>query len=213
VMAEYYFKNIGLLSGGVFYKDIDDIIFTDRSFSIINGTNYLVSEPKNLDKASLFGFEAGINKRFDFLKRFWSGFGVEFNYTYVNSETKVPRLSGTTTVLDKTSLPNQSKNLYNAILFYERKGVTVRLAGNYRGASVETINVNLGPNYYVWTDKNFTLDASATVSIAKKVKVFVELNNLTNEPLRTYMGDKRRPVMTEWYSQRGQAGIRWDIIK
>lgn len=213
VMGEYYFKNIGLISGGVFYKQIDNVIFTDRYLTTINGTNFLIAEPKNLKKSSLAGFEAGINKRLDFLKGFWSGFGVEFNYTYIHSEVDVPRLVGTTTVIDKTSLPNQSKNLFNAILFYERNGFMVRLAGNHRGASVETINQQLGPDYYTWTDKNFTVDASSTITLNKRIKLFVELNNLTNEPLRTYMGDVRRPQMVEWYSQRGQAGIRWDIIK
>jgi len=43
--------------------------------------------------------------------------------------------------------------------------------------------------------------------------VFAELNNLNNAPLKYYLGDPHRPTQVEWYSQRGQAGIRWDIIK
>ncbi len=219
LMGEYYFKNLGLISGGVFYKDITDVIFTNRTFYTQDGDNYIMSRADNLSRASLYGFELGINKRFDFLNGFWSGFGVELNYTNINSETEVDRLvanatgTGFTTVKDKTSLPNQSKDLFNAILFYERGGIMVRLAGNYRGPSVESINQQLGPDYYIWTDKNFTVDASATVSINKNLRAFVELNNLTDEPLKTYMGDKRRVTMTEWYGRRGQVGIRWDIIK
>ncbi|AXY74368.1 TonB-dependent receptor [Paraflavitalea soli] len=213
LMGEYYFSNIGLLSGGVFYKQIQDVIFSDKVFYNERGNNYALTQARNLDDAKLYGFEAGINKRFNFLKGFWSGFGVEFNYTWINSEVKVPRMVGTDKIMDKTSLPNQSKSLFNAILFYERSGIMVRLAGNYRGRSVETINQQLGPDFYIWTDKNFTLDASATIGITKNLKAFVELNNLTNEPLRTYMGDRRRVTMTEWYGLRGQAGIRWDIIK
>jgi TonB-dependent receptor len=214
LMGEYYFDNIGLLSGGVFYKDISNVVFSDKSYYNDGTTNYVLTQSKNLSKASLFGFEAGISKRFNFLKGFWSGFGVEFNYTFINSEASVQRnLNETTKVTDKTSLPNQSRTLFNAILFYERNGVMVRLAGNYRGKSVETINQQLGPDYYIWTAKNFTVDASATVNINKHLKTFVELNNLTDEPLRTYMGDERRLTATEWYGIRGQAGIRWDIIK
>jgi TonB-dependent receptor len=213
LMGEYYFKNIGLLSGGVFYKDIKDVIFSNRTFYTENGNNYALTQAGNLNNASLFGFEAGINKRFDFLKGFWSGFGVEFNYTYIDSKVEIPRLGGAEVVTDKTSLPNQSKNLFNAIVFYERNGVMIRLAGNYRGQSVESINQALGADFYTWTDKNFTIDASASFGITKHIKAFVELNNLTNEPLRTYMGDKRRMTMTEWYGAKGQAGIRWDIIK
>lgn len=211
VMGEYYFNNIGLLSGGVFYKKIKDVIFSDRTIYEQEGTSYRVTEAKNLKNAKLFGFEGGINKRLDFLPGILSGLGVEVNYTYIHSEVEVPK-TGTGTS-DKTSLPNQSKHLFNSILFYERNGIMIRLAGNYRGSSVETINQAAGKDFYVWTDKNFTIDASATVNITKHLRVFAELNNLTNEPLRLYMGDKRRITSTEWYGSRGQAGIRWDIIK
>lgn len=212
LMAEHYFDNVGILSGGFFYKDITDVVFTDINMQNIGGTDFLVTQAKNLNNAKLFGFEAGINKRFDFLTGFWSGFGTEVNYTYIDSKVNVPRGSGANLVLDKTSLPNQSKHLFNAILFYERNSFMLRLAGNYRGASVETINQQLGPDYYIWTAPNFTIDASATITLTQHLKAFVELNNLSNAPVKTYMGDKRRLTSNEWYGSRGQAGIRWDII-
>jgi len=213
LMGEYYFSNIGLLSGGMFYKKIQDVVFTDISMQNVDGSDFMVTQAKNLKDASLFGFEAGINKRFNFLKGFWSGFGVEFNYTFIDSRVEVPRGTGNNITMDKTGLPNQSKHLFNAILFYERNGIMVRLAGNYRGASVETINQQLGPDYYTWMAANFTLDASATYSISPRLKTFVELNNLSNAPIKMYMGDSRRLTSSEWYGRRGQAGIRWDIIK
>ncbi|NIG56840.1 TonB-dependent receptor [Chitinophaga sp. Cy-1792] len=206
LMGEYYFKNVGLISGGVFYKKIKNVIFTNSYTYQQEGTNYMLTQAQNISDAWLVGMEAGINKRLDFLPGFFSGLGVEFNYTFINSEVKP---TGTYTSM----LPNQSKNLFNSILFYERKGVMVRVAGNYRGASVETINTALGPDFFTWTDKNFTVDASATVSITPSIRVFVELNNLTNEPLRVYMGDHRRITSQEWYGSKGQAGIKWDIIK
>lgn len=213
LMGEYYFSNVGILSAGVFYKDLSNIIFTDRSNLAEDTVNMIVSQPKNLQKGMLLGLEAGISKRLDFLKGFWSGFGVEFNYSYIHSEVDVPRQVNGQTITDKTQLPNQSKNLFNAVLFYERNGVMVRLAGNYRGKSVESISQQLGPGLYTWSDKNFTVDASATVTLAKNLRVFAELNNLTNEPVRQYLGDPKRPTMVEWYSQRGQVGFRWDIIR
>lgn len=206
VMGEYYFSNIGLLSGGVFYKNIKNVIFSNRVNYVSEGQNFVLTQAQNLSDSWLLGFEAGINKRFDFLPGVLSGIGVELNYTFINSEVKP---TGTYT----TSLPNQSKHLFNSILFYERNGVMIRLAGNYRGASVESINTQLGPNFYTYTDKNFTVDAAATVNVTKKIRVFAELNNLTNEPLKVYMGDKRRITSNEWYGSRGQVGIRWDIIK
>ncbi|EJL75917.1 TonB-dependent receptor [Chryseobacterium populi] len=213
MMGEYYFNNIGIISGGIFYKKISNIVFSDTSILNIGGTDYMVTQSKNLQDSNLFGFEAGINKRFDFLPGFWNGFGVEFNYTFIDSKVEVPRTVGGIQYFDKTTLPNQSKNLFNAILYYENKKVMIRLAGNYRGKSVETINQKLGTDYYIWSDKNFTVDFSASYDINKKIKVFIELNNLSNESLRLYMGDnKKRVTSNEWYGSRGQLGIRWQIF-
>lgn len=217
LMGEYYFDNVGLISGGFFYKDIQDVIFKDITYYTEGGNSYVMTQSKNLESARLFGFEAGINKRFDFLPGLLSGFGVEVNYTFIDSEVKVPRQVGSgssaTTVNDKTQLPDQSKHMANIILFYEKGPLMVRLAGNYRGKSINTINQQLGPDFYVWTDKNFTLDASATYSITKNVKAFAEVNNLTDEPLKQYMGDSRRLTNVEWYGIRGQVGLRWDLFK
>ncbi|MBT2619551.1 MULTISPECIES: TonB-dependent receptor [Chryseobacterium] len=213
MMAEYYFNNIGILSGGLFYKKISNIVFSNTSMLNIGGTDYMVTQSKNLQDSNLFGFEAGINKRLDFLPGFWNGFGVEFNYTFINSTVEVPRTVDGIQYFDKTTLPNQSKNLFNAILYYESKKLMIRLAGNYRGKSVETINQKLGPDYYIWSDKNFTVDFSASYDISKKVKIFIELNNLSNESLRLYMGDnKKRVTSNEWYGSRGQMGVRWQIF-
>lgn len=217
VMAEYYFDNVGLISGGLFYKGIKDVIFTNTDQYTENNQTYRVTQAKNLKSASLYGFEVGISKRFDFLPGFLSGLGAEINYTYIESNVKVPRhttADGKDVVVnDKTSLPDQSRNMANTILFYEKNKVMIRLAGNYRGKSINTINQNLGPDFYIRTAKNFTVDASATVDIAKNTKVFIELNNLTNESLKQYMGDKKRITSCEWYGMKGQIGIRWDIFK
>lgn len=212
LMGEYYFDNIGLFTAGLFYKDIKDVVFSDRSV-VLNGTvTTVTTQPKNLRNATLMGFEVGLTRRFTFLPGFLGGFGIEANYTRIESEVDVPRSVGSDVVMDKTPLPNQSKHLFNAILFYERNGFTARLAGNYRGKSVESISQQLGPGLYTWANKNFTVDFSASYTITPKIRVFAEINNLTNEPLQNFLGDVRRISNSEWYSQRGQAGIRWDIF-
>ncbi|MGA0558177.1 TonB-dependent receptor [Larkinella sp. VNQ87] len=212
LMGEHYFDNIGLLTAGLFYKDITDVVFSDRSVSLSGNVTTVTTQPQNLRNASLMGFEVGLTRRFTFLPGFLSGFGIEANYTRIESEVEVPRSVGSDVVMDKTPLPNQSRHLFNGILFYERNGLTARLAGNYRGKSVETISQQLGPRLYTWSNTNFTVDFSASYTITPKIRVFVEVNNLTNEPLQNYLGDERRITNSEWYSQRGQAGIRWDIF-
>lgn len=213
LMAEHYFSNIGLVSGGFFHKKITNIIFTNTANESINGVNYLVTQPQNLENSNLTGFEMGITRRFSRLPGFLGGFGLEANYTHVVSSVEVPRITSSGVVMDKTSLPNQSKNMWNLIVFYEKYGVSLRLAGNFRGKSVETIQQQLGNDFYIWSDNNFTLDFSASWSITPKLKTFVELNNLTNSYIGLYMGNnKDRITSREWYSMRGQAGIKLDIF-
>src|SRR5690606_27838817 len=94
VMAEYYFDDIGIVSGGAFYKDLSNVIFTDRTLTTLNGAQTFITQPKNLSSAYIVGIEGGINKRFNFFNGFMSGFGVEFNYTYTHSNADLPRLQG-----------------------------------------------------------------------------------------------------------------------
>jgi TonB-dependent receptor len=214
LIGELFLDNIGQITAGVFYKGISNYIFRDLFFENISGTNYFVTQPKNLKKASLTGFEAGISKRFSKLKGFWGGFGIDLNFSIINSNLEVPRYSSTGVLVatDKTTLPNQSSLLYNAAVFYEKYGITLRLAGNYRGKSLESINQSLGPDYYLYVDDNLTVDFSGAFSITKKIKFFTEVRNLTNEPFRQYLGNnKERITNREWFSVNGQAGIRWSL--
>jgi TonB-dependent receptor len=215
LMGEVFLSDIGLISAGVFYKKISDFIFRNTAQETISGTNYIVTQPKNIEDASLLGFEAGITKRFSSLPGILSGFGVEANYTRISSTLEVPRLNATGEVLslDKTTLPNQSKNLFNTSFFYERNGLMLRLAGNFRGNALESINQNLGPDYYIFVDNNFTVDFSGAYSFSDKIKGFVEVRNITNEPYAQYLGDNRNRATTrEWHSISGQAGIRLIIF-
>jgi TonB-dependent receptor len=210
--AEHFFGNIGVVSAGLFYKDLDNLIFSSRNNEIIDGESYYVIQSRNISKASLFGLEVAANRRFDMLPGFLKGFGLEANYTFIRSDAEVPVYINGQTRTVKSSLPNQSEHLFNAILYYEANGLTVKLAGNYRGASLETISSNLPADFWVWTDKNFTVDLAASYAFNKQVRIFAEVQNLTNEPVRMYLGDRSRTKDLEWSAVRGQIGLRWSIF-
>jgi hypothetical protein len=44
------------------------------------------------------------------------------------------------------------------------------------------------------------------------VRIFAEVQNLTNEPVRMYLGDPSRTKDLEWSAVRGQIGLRWSIF-
>ncbi|OMP32313.1 TonB-dependent receptor [Mangrovimonas sp. DI 80] len=216
LMGEYYFKNVGLLSAGAFYKSLENVIYTGRSYQNIDGTLYQVTQPQNSESGWLAGLEFGLSKRLDFLPGFLSGFGVEANYTFADSEMNVPEYhtDATTGEITETTttekIPNQSKHIFNSALFYEKGIFTVRVSGNYKGESLALVQGN--PENYRWYDKNFTVDFSGSVNISPKLRMYVELNNLTNEPLRYYQGNTNRPEQTEYYSIRGLFGINYKLF-
>jgi len=216
LMFEHFFGNIGLVSAGVFTKVIRDLIYNCRFYENINIEQFYVTESRNLnDNSWLAGFEVGGNRRFDMLPGFLKGFGLEANYTHIISEAKVPVYTtgvGNEPVIVKTQLPQQSAHLFNVILYYELKGLTVKLASNYRGKSIEEYSNMLPSEFWRWTDKHLCLDMSASYAFNKKFRIFAEIQNLTNEPVREFMGDVKRTKDIEWSSVRGQAGIRWNIF-
>jgi TonB-dependent receptor len=210
--AEHFFGNIGLISAGIFYKGLEDLMFSSRDYELIDGESYYVVQSRNISKAWLLGMEVAANRRFDMLPGFLRGFGLEGNYTFILSESEVPLYINGQAQMVKTPLQNQSKHLFNTILYYELNGLTIKLAGNFRGASLETISSGLPTDLWVWTDKNFTVDLAASYAFNKQVRLFAEVQNLTNEPVRMYLGDRSRTKDLEWSAIRGQMGLRWTIF-
>ena len=75
LMAEHYFKNIGIISGGVFQKNIKDFVYTFQT-EVTNDafgtgtTGYDSFQPQNGDDASIFGAEISIQRKLDFPSRY-----------------------------------------------------------------------------------------------------------------------------------------------
>ena len=212
LMGEYFFSNIGVISGGVFYKAISNDVFISTKYEDIGGVNYLVTKPQNLENGYLAGFEMGISRRLDFLPGALSGLGIDANYTFTDSEVNVPSYTtegdGTITkTTTKQPFPSQADHIFNASVFYEKGKLMMRVAANYKGAFIVSFS-EYGSEHNRWYDKNLTMDFSSTYMISNKMSLFAEVNNLTNAPLRYYHGNTNRPEQVEYYSIRGQLGVR-----
>ncbi|WP_313090656.1 TonB-dependent receptor [Chryseobacterium flavum] len=212
MMFENYFGKLDLITAGVFYKDITNLIYKDQSVVNIDGRSYTFTAPKNLEGARLFGFEFGISKRFENLPGFLKNIGFEGNYTYISSKMNMPVYeNGKQTGTMSTTIPNQAKHIFNTILFYETSKLMLRLAGNYKGNYVSEIRAAAGADHYQYFDKNFTVDLSTSYAITRKVRLFIELNNIFNEPNRYYMGVKDRVENISYSGIRGQLGVNFNF--
>ncbi|WP_369793850.1 TonB-dependent receptor [Mangrovimonas sp. TPBH4] len=207
VMAEHYFKSVGIISGGVFYKDIDKFVYT-RQTEDDNG--YEIYQPLNGDGASVFGAEVSLQRRLDFLPGFAKNFNIYLNYTYLKSDADgIFNEDGEErTDLD---LPNTAPNMFNGSLGYNGKYFSVRLSANYSDSYIDEIGGRAFEDRYY--DEQLFVDFNATASITKNLSLYVDLNNITNQPLRYFQGSKGRTMQMEYYEKRLTFGLKYDLFK
>lgn len=225
LMVEHYFKSVGLISGGVFYKNLDHFIynysnpeytaadfaadFPTQANPIPTGENWTFTQARNGDTVDVYGAEIAIQRQFDFLPgKFLQGFGIYANYTYTHSEAKGiadedgnPRLN--------IALPGTAPHMVNGSLFWENKKFSARVSVNYSSDYLDALSSDaFGDSYY---DKQVFLDANASYKILPYLRVFAEANNLTNQPLRYYQGISSRTQQLEFYEQRFNLGLKFDF--
>ncbi|WP_286466741.1 TonB-dependent receptor [Myroides sp. DF42-4-2] len=206
LMADHYFGDLDVISAGVFYKQITDPIFVNAEQGTYNGISGVeMAQPRNGDNAWLMGAEISGNKKFDFLPGFFSGFGMQANYTFTKSEMKIPSRAGV------TSLPRQAKHLFNAQLYYEKGGFNARIAYNFKGKYITEHGASGLSRDDVYYGDYASLDANITYKINKNFTLFIEANNLLNSKLEYYYGDSSRPLQVEYYGAKGMLGLKWEL--
>lgn len=224
LMGEYYFKSVGILSGGVFYKSINDFIyvFRDQQYTtqkfaadypglanpVPDGSNWVYTQSRNGDNVNMYGFEIALQRQLDFLPGALKGLGVYLNYTYTKSSTD-GIYNGDGEKRSGTALPGTAPHMFNASLSYENPRFAVRLSGNYTAAYLDELGGDdFEDRYY---DKQFFLDANASYRVLPHLRIFAEANNLSNQPLRYYQGISSRTAQMEYYRPRYNFGLKFDL--
>jgi TonB-dependent receptor len=212
LMFEKYFKSIGLVSAGVYYKDINDFIIKEirRDYTFNENTWDKYTQPVNGGDATIFGFEIAYQQQANFLPGALKGFGWYLNYTYNHSKVENFAIEGREN--EDLPLPGTPENTLNASLFYEYAGFLARVSWNFATSFLDVEGVGETAFYDRYYDKVNYLDVNASYAFSKMWRVFVEVNNLTNQPLRYYQGEVDRTMQMEYYNVRITAGIKFDLV-
>lgn len=208
LMGEYYFESVGILSGGVFYKDIKDFIYILQSED--SATGFDVFQPQNGEGASILGAEFSFQRQLDFLPGFAKNFSIYLNYTYLTSST-----DGVFTEdgdeRNDLDLPGTAPNMFNGSLAYNDKKFNIRLSANYSDAYVDEIGGSAFDDRYY--DEQFLVDLNVSYAINPNLRIYADLNNITDQPLRFYQGISSRTMQTEFYGRRLTFGLKYDLFK
>jgi TonB-dependent receptor len=214
LMLEHYFTSVGFVAAGAFAKDLRNFIFaTSRARTAQDAVGpdaTQIIQPQNGPTATLYGFELAWQQNFTFLPGALKGLGINANYTYTKSDANIPGLgrAGVT-----TPLPGQTGNAGNVGLFFDRGPLSLRVGGNYSGAFLSTINP-MSPDGDTRTKSRFQVDASGSFTLRPGMKLFGEFINLSNTPLRAYVGDRQNrggggdDPTYEFYKPWGMVGIK-----
>lgn len=204
VMAERYFLSGGVLSGGVFLKRIDDFIYGSRT-TLADGefAGFELFEPLAGDRAEVWGFEVNWQQRLDFLPGALAGLGAFVNYAYTGSQTDL----GPGADRD-LPLPEQVPHIVNAALSYEAGGFVGVVSFNHQHAYVR--NAGSGPLTDEFKASRQQIDLSAHQRITPNLRLFVQMNNVFDEPYVRYIGSSAFPDSSDYHGRWGAIGLRFN---
>ncbi len=212
LLGEKYFGSVGVLSGGFFYKKLDNFIFQRRfdsdDYPGSEGQEITLTQSQNGENANLLGFEVAYQQNLSFLPGAFKGLSVYANYTFTSSEAEIQSRENPDEV-ESIRLPGQARNVGNFSLGYDLGRFNVRLSANFNGEYISEIGESAEDDVYV--KDRVQLDATATIAITPKFRFFAEFLNITNQPFEVYQGSETRYIQREFYSWWSRIGLKFDL--
>jgi TonB-dependent receptor len=228
LLIERTLKPFGIISAGVFYKNITDPIvaqsfrenFPNAPAPSAQPGLYIVSQSINAGNATVAGFEAAYLQRLSFLPGWLGGFGISANYGYTYSQANgLPGRS------DHPRLLRSAPNTWNVSPTYDRWRLSMRLGLSYNQANIFSyqyqdgsggstptpggLNGPLSDNYLY---SHLEIDAQGSLRLSRGFSFVVYGLDLNNEVFGFYNGSPQYFNQREYYRPTVAAGIRWSPL-
>lgn len=221
-----FYNKAGLFTVGLFYKELENIDVLSRSVNPPIGVDFAgadVEEPINVEGIStVTGIEVEFQTNFRWLPSPWDGILFSANVTLLDSETFYPVFSRegtdgsplfTPSFLNTErpgAIPGQPDLTANIALGYEKGGFSGRVSVILQDQSFD----ELGTQELKDTFTNFSTRWDATVKqdISKRFQVFLNWNNITNEPQRSFQADMDDETEREFFGATVDLGLRYKLF-
>lgn len=209
VNAEYYWKSIGLVSAGLFYKRIEGFIVDEVAYNKeYQGTVWTkFTQPKNGGNANLFGVEVALQRDFSFITPAMKCLGIYATYTYTHSRITDFNFEGRENEKGLT-LPGSPEHTANVSLYFDKWGFSARASFNYASEFIDEMGASTFYDRYYDAVKYLDLNVGYTFGRKTKITVYIDCNNLLNQPLRYYQGSKNYTMQQEYYGIKLNGGVK-----
>lgn len=229
-----YKSRLGLLSFGVFYKEIDDIFYpwetnlfdqaTADQFGWPQYRGFDLTSYINSGKSTLRGFEIDLQTNLRFLPKPFNGLVINVNYARLDSRTEAFFLTSETELISrippvfKTTfenqvrevlMPNQAPHVFNMSIGYDLNGFSARVSGAFQGSKADSYSAN--KDFDRFTLEFWRWDASLRQRFAKTWSVFLNLNNFSNQQDVTFIRNSNFIRTIETYGFTGTVGVQYQI--
>lgn len=159
----------------------------------------------NAEGGYIRGAEIAYTQIYSMLPGMWSGLGVSASYSYTESE--VSRRTGDGVFSSR--LPGLSENVATVTLFWEYEGFETRLSGRYRDAFVsKQVAVN---DQTVNFDDELVIDYQASYQVSENMSVLFQVNNLTDEPTRSYFTSEEQTGTIQFFGTQYFLGLTYSL--
>lgn len=203
---EFYTANRGLYSVGAFYKNMDGFYYDRAATEVIdeNGvpTTYRVTRPENALGAVNYGLELIARQKLVFLPKPFDGLRVDLSATFTESDGKYPgRLT------EKLPTYGFSDFMFNAALEYTIGRFRAEISYRYRSDFLEGLDFD-----FTFDDifaANERVDFVASYQVSDRMKLFLNMTNLTDRPQVSYQGFAYNPEDYTMHGMRATTGVTY----
>lgn len=217
--ADYYFQSVGMVSLGLFYKDIRNVnvetlgYYTGSELGLTgNNETFEVTQNMNAYDARIFGIEVAYQRDFGFIAPALRCIGFYGNYTYTHSTTRNYNSRLGIQEGDDVKMAGSPEHTANASLYFEKNGLNLRLSYNFASSFIDMMNTGSRALDRYYDRVNYLdLNASYTWGKQQKFTIYAEANNLLNQPLRYYQGERNRTMQAEFYGVKVNGGIKINL--
>ncbi|QXH48810.1 TonB-dependent receptor [Pseudomonas xanthosomatis] len=202
---EHYMGRAGVASAFLFYKDIDNFIYStdlagtgewlgfDEALTFENGGG-----------ARLYGLELAYSQKFDWLPEPWDGLLVGANLTLSKSDATYQGATGAKRHID---LPNQSDTVGNFMVGWENERLNLRLAANYKSGYLLELGAIDDKAHDQYADDQLHVDFKAGYFLTPELQLTFEAQNITDESYYVYSGHRRYNAQYEEYGPTYKLGL------